>query len=238
MTLQAQSPCIKCAGQAQPGTVALMKYLMLRFPKTGSMGIYNCRSVAGSSPLSKHSCGRAGDSKIPTTASGGAIVSIGNPLVQFLIEYSTFLGIQLVIYNRVYYSATAPKGAYYNGVHPHRDHAHWEHLMSKAKSLTFAQIEAHCGKVTTTPPSTDWTTGVIMALPTIKQGDKGDDVGRGQGLLLAAGFKDKNSNKPETAVDEIFGPGTHTATIGFQKSKGLKQDGVIGKNTWTKLLGQ
>lgn len=225
MTFAPISSCLKCSGKAQTGTVALAKYLMLRFPKTGSLGIYNCRLP------SKHSCGRAFDSKIPTTSTGAAITSIGYPVVQFLIQYSTFLGIQLVIYNRVYYSANAPKGAYYNGVHPHRDHVHLEHLMSKAQSLTFAQIEAHCGKVTTTPPpTTDWTEGLIMALPTLKQGMNSTDVKRGQGLLLA--------NGQTVEVDGDFGPVTATKTVAFQKSKSLVADGIIGPNTWKKLLGQ
>lgn len=96
-------------------------------------------------------------------------------------------------------------------------------------------------------PPADWTKKVIMALPTLKKGDgmgttaskaKGPDVKRAQGLLLANGFKDKNSSTPETATDGKFGTGTETAVKNFQKSKKLKQDGIVGQSTWTKLLGE
>ncbi len=97
------------------------------------------------------------------------------------------------------------------------------------------------------PPATDWTHEVIMAMPTIRRGDGFKaagrshlkaDVKRGQGLLLAAGFKDRNTSTPETATDGLFGSGTETATRGFQTSVGLAVDGVIGEATWTRLLGQ
>ena len=38
-------------------------------------------------------------------------------------------------------------------------------------------------------------------------------------------------------VDGIFGAKSHNATVSFQKAKGLTPDGIIGKNTWKKLLG-
>lgn len=37
-------------------------------------------------------------------------------------------------------------------------------------------------------------------------------------------------------VDGSFGPGTKKAVEAFQKAKKLEVDGVVGKNTWTKLL--
>jgi hypothetical protein len=121
---------------------------MQRFPETGSLGIYNCRNVAGSSSLSIHSCGRAADSKIPTGPGGAAIPSIGNPVVLFLSEFSTQFGIIAVIYNEVIYDDASPRGRRYGGVHPHKDHVHWEHTMSKALSLTYADIVEIAGPAT------------------------------------------------------------------------------------------
>ena len=40
-----------------------------------------------------------------------------------------------------------------------------------------------------------------------------------------------------TQDDGIFGEGTRQAVSIYQASKGLEADGIVGKNTWTKLLG-
>ena len=85
-----------------------------------------------------------------------------------------------------------------------------------------------------------------MALPHLRKGDGfknqnpqlKPDVKNLQGLLLANGHKDQNTSSPEDATDGLFWTGTETATKQFQGSKGLAQDGVVGKNTWTSLLGQ
>jgi peptidoglycan hydrolase-like protein with peptidoglycan-binding domain len=37
-------------------------------------------------------------------------------------------------------------------------------------------------------------------------------------------------------VDGDFGPKTEAAVKKFQKAKGLKQDGIVGVNTWTAIL--
>ena len=47
-------------------------------------------------------------------------------------------------------------------------------------------------------------------------------------MLLAAGF---NPGK----IDGVFGPLTRAAVLAFQKSKGLVQDGIVGRKTWTAL---
>jgi len=39
------------------------------------------------------------------------------------------------------------------------------------------------------------------------------------------------------AVDGIFGEKTRAAVIDFQASRGLSGDGIVGQNTWRKLLG-
>ena len=39
------------------------------------------------------------------------------------------------------------------------------------------------------------------------------------------------------SADGEFGNGTRTAVMKFQKDKGLEVDGVVGQNTWKKILG-
>jgi hypothetical protein len=97
------------------------------------------------------------------------------------------------------------------------------------------------------PPPADWTEDLIMALPTLAKGDgftsegkasTRPDVANAQGLLLANGHKDQNSATPETATDGWFGSGTAQATRNFQSASHLTVDGIIGRDTWTALLGQ
>lgn len=253
-TFHPYEACWECSGYARNGTKALMSYLILKFPYASSLGIYNCRDQRGTATLSIHSDGRAGDTKIPMNGSA-ANPTLGDPVVKFLISYARELGLMGIIYNRVRYDSKTPKGRYYTGVNPHRDHVHWEQIRSYAQSLTLDKIIKICGNPggstpipippTPTPPTTDWTDKIIMALPTVKEGDGmgnrtalAPDVKRAQGLLLANGFKDKNTTKPESACDGKFGSGTKSATISFQKSVKLTADGIIGQATWTKLLGE
>lgn len=67
------------------------------------------------------------------------------------------------------------------------------------------------------------------ALPTIRTGSRGTVVRCAQAFLVCRGYRD-------AYVDGDFGGGTKSAVIAFQKAQGLARDGVIGKNTWAKLL--
>jgi peptidoglycan L-alanyl-D-glutamate endopeptidase CwlK len=61
-------------------------------------------------------------------------------------------------------------------------------------------------------------------MATLKRGSSGPDVLTLQSTLKQLGF-DPNG------VDGTFGPGTESAVIAFQKSKGLTPDGMVGPNT-------
>ena len=65
--------------------------------------------------------------------------------------------------------------------------------------------------------------------PTLRQGSKGDVVKKMQQLLKDAGSG--------LVVDGIFGSGTRSALVAFQKKNGLEADGVCGPKTWAALLG-
>jgi peptidoglycan hydrolase-like protein with peptidoglycan-binding domain len=58
-------------------------------------------------------------------------------------------------------------------------------------------------------------------------GDHGPGVTEIQKALIAHGFK--------VTVDGKFGPQTEKAVIAFQKSVGIKQDGIVGPATWKRL---
>ncbi len=64
--------------------------------------------------------------------------------------------------------------------------------------------------------------------PLLQLGSSGPSVKKLQSMLVAACF---NPGK----IDGIFGPLTRSAVLAFQKSKGLVQDGIVGRKTWTAL---
>lgn len=67
------------------------------------------------------------------------------------------------------------------------------------------------------------------SLPILKLGARGPHVVRLQQMLTAAGFSTQG-------VDGIFGRNTYNAVVAFQKSHGLKSDGIVGPKTWEALM--
>lgn len=65
---------------------------------------------------------------------------------------------------------------------------------------------------------------------TIKRGSSGDDVILCQGYLMRLGYDLSPYN-----ADGKFGAKTETAVKAFQGSAGLKQDGIVGRDTWAAL---
>ena len=65
--------------------------------------------------------------------------------------------------------------------------------------------------------------------PTLRKGARGNITKLLQEKLVSHGY---NTN----GIDGIFGLGTEKAVISFQKNNGLVVDGIVGKNTWRKLL--
>ena len=72
-------------------------------------------------------------------------------------------------------------------------------------------------------------TNTLKGCPTLKKGAKGNITKLLQEKLVSLGY---NTN----GVDGIFGSGTEKAVISFQKNNGLVADGIVGQNTWRKLL--
>lgn len=69
----------------------------------------------------------------------------------------------------------------------------------------------------------------LKGCPIMRQGTRGNITKLLQERLVTLGY---NTN----GVDGIFGNGTKNAVIAFQKSKCLSADGIVGTNTWRKLL--
>ena len=69
--------------------------------------------------------------------------------------------------------------------------------------------------------------------PTLRLGSKGNDVRELQEMLLQAG-----ESLPRFGADGDFGSETLAAVRSFQRKHQLAVDGVVGKNTWAKLIEQ
>lgn len=70
----------------------------------------------------------------------------------------------------------------------------------------------------------------IQPWPLVKRGDNGFPVRPLQQLLRARGHS--------VGVDGIFGPQTEGAVKAFQSSKNLAADGIVGAQTWPRLVVQ
>lgn len=69
----------------------------------------------------------------------------------------------------------------------------------------------------------------LAGCPTLRKGASGNITKLLQEKLVKLGY---NTN----GVDGIFGSGTYTAVREFQKTRGITADGIVGQNTWRKLL--
>jgi peptidoglycan hydrolase-like protein with peptidoglycan-binding domain len=78
--------------------------------------------------------------------------------------------------------------------------------------------------------SAESSTNNEVILPVVKKGSKGDIVKTVQSKLIEKGY-----NLSKYGADGDFGAETEEAVKEFQKNNNLIIDGIIGKNTWTKL---
>lgn len=70
-----------------------------------------------------------------------------------------------------------------------------------------------------------------MKIELIKRGDRGSEVVDIQTRLAILGYR-----LGKEGVDGIFGPATEKAVRSFQKSKGIRPDGIVGDETWGELV--
>lgn len=75
---------------------------------------------------------------------------------------------------------------------------------------------------------------VNIELTVLRKGSEGEEVKTLQRILNALGYKGKNGKA--LTVDGDFGTNSDFAVRAFQEAKGLSVDGIVGKNSWNKLL--
>ena len=69
----------------------------------------------------------------------------------------------------------------------------------------------------------------LAGCPVLRKGAQGNITKLLQEKLVSLGYS-------TNGVDGIFGSGTYSAVREFQKTRGLSADGIVGQNTWRKLL--
>jgi hypothetical protein len=152
-----------CSGGPTPGAKQLMAWFLGAYRSVGSRndGIYNCRTMRGSTFPSVHGEGRAADLGNPPGAAWAP------KLADQLRLNSAELGIQCIIFNRRIWSGAHPDAGWrsYAGVDPHNTHLHVELSRKAAQGLTVARIVA----VLTPPKETDMPTAAEVAAEVIKQ---------------------------------------------------------------------
>lgn len=134
-------PARTCTGGPAPGAKALMAVYLGLYADDGgtNLGIYNCRSVRGSSTTSLHGEGRACDLGVDPDGADWA-----SDLAEQLRRHSGELGVQCVIWNRHIWSGAYPDDGWriYTGRNAHRDHLHVELCRGAAAHLTAEQVWA------------------------------------------------------------------------------------------------
>ena len=93
------------------------------------------------------------------------------------------------------------------------------------------RLQAECNKQGFSNQVVDGIVGpnTLKGCPLLKIGASGNITKLLQEKLTSLGYG-------TNGVDGIFGNGTKNAVIKYQKSKGLSADGIVGQNTWRKLL--
>lgn len=110
----------------------------------------------------------------------------------------------------------------YTGANPHDHHCHLSVQENEALFDSGAPW-----KLNLSPPPKLVAAPAEPAVPILKFGAKGADVGCLQGLL--------NTHGAALKVDEDFGAVTNVAVLKFQTAHDLVSDGVVGAYTWRAL---
>jgi N-acetylmuramoyl-L-alanine amidase len=102
--------------------------------------------------------------------------------------------------------------------------------VTKRALIRALQIQLNSDGRATPPLTVDgiWGSKTRAAVPLVRQGDRGNLVWLIQAELVAHGYN--------IATDGIFGPGTKTALMEFQRSSGISADGIAGPATFEKLF--
>ena len=164
----------------------------------------------------------------------------GKKLGQIMVKYRKQIyprTVKLVARSNLYELRVPKAVSFYEEYvfHDNMDDATWFH--THMKEIAESAAKGLCEwfgipYVEAEPEPTDSVTdGFIAVFPQLSKGSKGDKVRVLQELLLGRGY-----DLGTYGADGDFGATTHRRVVGFQTTQGLIADGIVGENTWRKLL--
>ena len=130
------------------------------------------------------------------------------------------------------------KKSYYNSKLPGTKFCtpNWSLINNAPSSTTsknwIVELQAECNRQGFSKQVVDGIPGpnTLKGCPMLQVGASGKITRILQQRLTDSGFNTKG-------IDGIFGQNTKKAVMNFQKSRKLSVDGIVGRNTWSKLLG-
>lgn len=103
-------------------------------------------------------------------------------------------------------------------------------LWGKPRWISYEATATPAQPAQTTTPTTSALT--VTGLPLLRYGDKGECVRSAQLLLIGRGC-----SCGRYGADGEIGQDTYNAIVAFQRASGLQQDGIVGAQTWARLIG-
>jgi len=234
----------RCTSGPQPGPQGGMAWFLGAYgeEKGTNLGIFNCRTVRGGSTTSLHGEGRADDFGTPRTGQ-----SWSWDLAELLRIHSAELGIQCIIHRRKIWSSSYCQQGWrdYTGVADHYDHLHveWTKVAAaRSKADTIALWQRILGDpspirpdahVIVPPSAPAGSTRQATVPATLRPGGNND---RGLVVLLQSVLAEVGLYGGP--IDGVYSDNRNTeaGVRALQRTFGLTQDGVVGRQTWCRAV--
>ncbi len=222
-------PGTLCLTEDQVGPVAFAKLLDATYGKHAWGVLRKCDQ--------EHGEGRALDWML--NANKSSDLAMGNAITRWLAApdaqgrqgaMARRVGVNYIIWNRQIWKAWAPERGWqaYTGSSPHTDHIHlsftWDGAVKRTSWWTGTAVTNYL----TGPPGTEMPTSNDprdYVKVTLRRGSRGKPVEVLQRSIGGIG------------VDGSFGPATETRVLGYQKEKGLTQNGIVDSRVWNAIIG-